>query len=161
MATGDTMNIFTALNNVPPTTNFASLGFRNRHAVLEFDGATNESAVFEGILPNHYNGGGLTVYIHWACAGTSGDVDWDGQIERVNDAFDLDADSFAAVQSVDNTAVPGNSGVLDVVSIAFTSGAQMDSLTAGEAYRLKITRDAVSDTNTNNALITRVEVTET
>ena len=74
---------------------------------------------------------------------------------------DIDSDGFAAVQSVDNTTVPATSGNVDVVSIAFTDGAQMDSVAVGESFRLKVTRDAASDTATGDAELVKVEIRET
>ncbi len=114
-------------------------------------------------MPQHYGGGGVTVYLHYAMtSAVSGDVDWDAAFERIGDQQqDLDADGFAAVQSVDNTTVPGTSGLVDVVSIAFTDGAQMDSVAVGEAFRLQVTRDAASDTASGDAELVAVELRET
>ena len=163
MASGDTLLIFTPLNNEPPSSNHATLDLRNLHPVLDFDDTTNESAVFSAVMPRHYGGSGITVYIHYAMTtATSGDVDWDGAFERIGDQQqDIDSDGFAAVQSVDNTTVPGTSGNVDIVSVAFTDGAQMDSVAVGEGFRLKITRDAASDTATGDAELLFVEIKET
>lgn len=163
MASGNTLLIFTPLANEPPSSNYATLDTRNQHPVLDFDGATNESAVFTAIMPRHYAGGGVTVYIHYAMSTeTSGDIDWDVAFERIGDQQqDIDSDGFAAVQSVDNTTVPGTSGLVDIVSVAFTDGAQMDSVAAGESFRLKITRDAASDTSTGDAELVAIEIKET
>jgi len=163
MATGDTLLIFTPLHNEPPASNPATLDTRNQHPVLDFDAATNEDAVFSAVMPRSYAGGGLTVYIHYAMSSAeSGDVDWDVAFERIGDQqLDIDADSFAAVQSVDNTTVPGTSGLVDIVSVAFTDGAQMDSVAVGEGFRMKVTRDAASDTAAGDAELRFVEVKET
>ena len=163
MATGDTLLIFTPLHNEPPASNPATLDTRNQHPVLDFDAATNEDAVFSAVMPRSYAGGGLTVYIHYAMSSAeSGDVDWDVAFERIGDQqLDIDADSFAAVQSVDNTTVPDTSGLVDIVSVAFTDGAQMDSVAVGEGFRMKVTRDAASDTAAGDAELRFVEVKET
>lgn len=163
MASGDTLIVFTAQDNVPPSSNYATLDLRNNHLVLDFDDATNESAVFQGVMPRHYGGDGLTVYIHYAMASAeSGDVDWDVALERIGDQQqDIDADGFAAANSVDNTTVPGTSGLVDIVSVTFTDGADMDSIAVGEAFRMKVTRDAASDTATGDAELYAVEVKET
>lgn len=163
MASGDTLLILTPLASQPPSSNYATFDTRNGHPVLDFDATTNESAVFSVIMPQGYGGGGVTVYIHYAMSSaTSGDIDWDVAFERIGDQQqDIDSDSFATVQSVDNTTVPGTSGNVDIVSIAFTDGAQMDSVAAGEAFRLKITRDAASDTATGDAELVALEVRET
>ena len=163
MASGDTLLVFTALHNTPPASNFATLDLRNVHPVLDFDASTNESAVFESIMPRSYAGGGLTVYIHYAMStATSGDIDWDVAFERIGDQqLDIDADSFAAVNSVDGTVVPGTSGNVDIVSIPFTNGAEMDFVAVGEAFRLKITRDAVNDSAAGDGELLAIEIKET
>ena len=162
MASGDTLLVFTPLQNEPPASNFATLDLRNLHPVLDFDATTNESAVFRGVMPRHYGGGGVTVYLHYALtSATSLTVDWDVAWERIGDQqLDIDADSFAAVNSVDNTTVPGTAGLVDIVSIVFTDGAQMDSVAVGEAFRLKVTRDAVSDDAAGDAELVAVEIKE-
>jgi hypothetical protein len=163
MASGNTLLIFHPYQNEPPASNYATLDVRNAHPVLDFDGATNESAVFSAVMPRHYGGGGVTVYIHYAMTTeTSGDIDWDVAFERVGDSQqDIDSDGFASAQSVDNTTVPGTSGHVDIVSVAFTDGAQMDSVAVGEGFRLKITRDAASDTSTGDAELRWLEIKET
>ena len=163
MASGDTLCIFTPLNNEPTASNFATLDERNQHPVLDFDATTNESAVFKGIMPRHYGGSGVTVYIHYAMStAESGDIDWDAAFERVSDQQqDIDSDGFAAVQSVDTTTVPGTSGNVDIVNITFTNGAQMDSVAVGEGFRLKVTRDATNDSATGDAELWAVEIKET
>ena len=163
MASGDTLVIFTPLHNEPPASNPATLDTRNQHPVLDFDPTTNEGAVFSGVMPRNYGGGGVTVYLHYAMSSAEADtVDWDAAFERIGDQqLDIDADSFAAVNSVDNTTVPETSGLVDIVSIAFTNGADMDSVAAGEAFRLKITRDAASDDAAGDAELLAIEIKET
>ncbi|RKY09639.1 MAG: hypothetical protein DRP56_02365 [Planctomycetota bacterium] len=163
MASDDTLLIFLPTNNEPPSSNPMTLDTRNLHPVLDADASTDESAVFTGVMPRHYAGGGVTVYIHYAMSSaTSGNIDWDAQFERIGDQQqDLDSDGFAAVQSVNNTTVPSTSGLVDIVSIAFTDGAQMDSIAVGESFRLKITRDASADTAAGDAELVAVEIKET
>jgi hypothetical protein len=163
MASNDSLIVFTAAHGIPPASAYATFDSRNQHLVLDFDDTANESIMFEGIMPRHYAGGGVTVYLHYAMTtATSGDIDWDVAWERIGDQQqDIDADSFATANSVDNTTVPGTSGNVDIVSIAFTSGAQMDSVAVGEGFRIKVTRDAASDTGTGDAELHFVEICET
>lgn len=163
MATGESLVILTALHNEPPSSNYATLDTRNQHPVLDFDASTNEDAVFSAVMPRHYAGGGVTVYLHYAMtSATSGDIDWDVSFERIGDQQqDIDSDSFAAANSVDNTTVPGTSGLVDIVNVAFTDGADMDSVAAGEGFRIKVTRDAASDTAAGDAELLFVEIKET
>ena len=163
MASGDSLCMFFPADNEPPSTNYATLDTRNQHTVLDFDDTTNEEAVFKGIMPRAYGGGGLTVYIHYAMtSATTGDIDWDVAFERIGDQQqDLDSDGFAAANSVDNTTVPGTSGNVDIVNVTFTDGADMDSIAVGESFRMKVTRDATSDTAAGDAELFSIEVKET
>ena len=164
MASGDTLAYWTALSNQPPAASLATLDSRNGHPVLDFDAATDESAVFPGVMPDAYAGGGVTVTLVWlASTATTGDVVWNAAFERHQDDIDdLDADSFAAVQAATGTTASA-SGEPQYTAIAFTNGAQMDSVAAGESFRLKITRDADngSDTMTGDAELLRVILSET
>lgn len=163
MASGDTLLVFGALHNEPPSSNYATIDTRNGHPVLDFDASTNEDAVFRAIMPRNYGGGGITVYLHYAMSSaTSGDVDWDVAFERIGDQQqDIDSDGFAAVNSVDNTTVPGTAGNVDIVNVTFTDGADMDSVAVGESFRMKVTRDASSDTATGDAELIGIEIKET
>lgn len=161
MASGNTLLIFSAEDGAPPSSAFAAWVRRNNHIVAAFDAATDESMDFRGILPQHYAGGGLTVLLHWiAESATSGNVVWNAAMERLN--TDMDADSFATAQAATTTAA-GTAGIIAVTTITMSSGANMDSLAAGESFRLRITRDANngSDTMSGDAQLVAVEIRET
>jgi hypothetical protein len=166
MPSGDTLRDWEPTANQPPATAYATLDTRNAHPVLDFDGSTDEEAVFGGILARRYSGGGLTVNIHCTfTSATSGSVRWQAAFERVDaSGLDIDSDSFASFQSNGGTA-PGTSGQEIVVAITFTDGAQIDSLAVGERFRLKIRRDADGTSGTDNiatdAELTAVELVET
>ena len=163
MASGDSLLTFLPYANEPPSSNYATLDTRNLRPCLDFDASTNESAVFSGVMPQHYASGGVTVYLHYAMSSAEADtVDWDAAFELVGDQDqDVDSDSFAAANSVDNTTVPGTSGLVDVVSIAFTDGADMDSVEAGDLFRIKINRDASNDDAAGDAELHAIEIRET
>ena len=134
---------------------------RNGHPVLDYDAAADEDGVFGAVLPRHYAGGGLTVTLHWtATTAITGDVKWNVDIERMN--TDLDADSFVGANTA-TTTTNGTSGIIATTAVTFTDGADMDSLAVGEAFRLKVTRDAddVADTLVGDAELHRVEIRET
>ncbi len=162
MASADSLLILNPLMNSPPAANYATFDTRNQHPILRFDGSTNESAVFSAIMPRHYAGNGVTVYIHWASTGTTGDCDWDVAWERIGDRqHDIDGDGFAAVNSVDGSVTPTTSGYVDIANVTFANGADMDGVTVGEAFRLKLTRDAVSDASAKDTQLIGIEVKET
>jgi hypothetical protein len=151
-----TYAVFTATDNQPPSTAFATLDTRNSIAVLDFDDATDESAVFVSIIPEAASlGSGLKIRLHWmAATATSGDVVWDVSLERMT--TDLDSDSFDTIAS-GTAAANGTSGILTVTEITLTT---IDSVTAGDGFRLKVTRDANngSDTMTGDAELVVCEV---
>jgi hypothetical protein len=163
MATGNTLLIFRPADNEPPTANFATLDTRNSHPVLDFDTTTQESAIFTGVLPRHYGGGGITVYVHaMLTSATTGTLGWDVSFERMSDATtDLDSDSFATAQTVTAATVPGTSGVVLVLNVAVTDGANIDSIAVGEAFRLRVRRDVASDTAAGDGELLAVELKET
>lgn len=162
MASGDTLASFGPYQNEPPATNYAVAGLRNGHPTLAYDDTTSWAAIFTGLLPRNYAGGGLTINIHATAIATSGTMGWLVAIERMDDGTtDMDADSFAANITVTATAVPGTSGVSLSLAAVFSSGAAMDSLLAGEMFRLKIARDVANDTAVGNVELLEVEVKET
>jgi hypothetical protein len=152
-----TYAVFVAgLENSPPSTAFATLDTRSSIPCLDFDDATDESAVFMGIIPEGASlGSGLKIRLHWmATTATSGNVVWDVSLERMT--TDLDSDSFDTIAS-GTAAANGTSGILTVTEITL---ATIDSVTAGDGFRLKVTRDAnnASDTMTGDAELIAVEV---
>ena len=163
MASGDTLLLFVPASADYPTSNAAAINARNTHLMHQFDSGTDESVIFPFVLPRHYAGGGLTVYLHWSGeTATSGNVVWNAAFERVGDGSqDIDSTSFASVQAVTDAA-PGTSGFVTPAIITFTNG-QIDGLLVGEMGRIKITRDANngSDTMSNDAELHRVEIKET
>jgi hypothetical protein len=142
---------FSPLANEPPTSNPATPDLRNSHPVLDFDGATDEEAVFSGQLHPEYAGGGLTVQTYWSfTTATGGSLRVQAAIERIDaSSLDIDADSFASFNSAGGTA-PGTSGQVIKVTVTFANGSEMDSLAAGELFRLKIRRDADGTSGTDD-----------
>jgi len=152
-----TLARFTPRENQPPATAFAALDTRNSIAVLDFDAATDESAIFSGVIPDYANlASGLKIRLAWmATTATSGNVRWGVQIERSN--TDLDADSYDTATLV-TSAANGTSGIVTVAEITTTA---IDSLAVGDNFRIKVYRDAddaVNDTMTGDAELIAVEV---
>lgn len=148
------------LHNQAPVSNPAGLAFVNNRPVLTFDQTTQQAAIFTAFLPAAYAGGGLTVSVGWSAVPTSGTVGWLVSIERVGEVLDTDTDSFASAQTITAATVPGTSGNLDVTSVNIASGASMDSLAAGEMFRIKIERDVANDTAAGLGYLHFVEIKE-
>jgi hypothetical protein len=131
-----TYAVFTAEHNQPTATSFATLDTRNSIAVLDFDDASTESAVFVGIMPEGASlGSGLIVNLDFmATTATSGNVRWSVAFERCN--TDLDSDSFDTATAA-TVATSGTSGIVAVGSITCTA---IDGITAGDLFRLRVQR---------------------
>ena len=150
--------------NQPPATNFAVLDTRNSIACLTFrDTTADDSAIFVGVMPEGAAlSSGLKVRIHWMSATqTSGNVRWQAHFQRCDTATDLDSDSFDANASNEATGTASSTlGAPTITEITCGSGA-IDGIVAGDAYRLRITReqsDTTNDTMTERAQVFAVEV---
>lgn len=163
MASGNTLLTFLPQNNEPPSTNYATLDTRNGHWVLDFDPTTGESAIFKGVLPRNYAGGGITVYVHYSMTSAiSGTCGWTVEFERVSDSQqDIDSDGFASAQTITAVTVPGTSGHVDIVNVAVSNGVNMDSIAVGEGFRIRLTRDVANDDATGDAEFWAMELKET
>jgi hypothetical protein len=163
MASGNTIFMWFSQDNEPPTSNGATYDLRNFHPVLDFDTTTQETAVFTGLMPQHYAGGNIVVYIYYSMStATSGTVGWDITMERIGDGIqDIDADGWATAKTVTAVTVPGTSGNVDVMTVTLTAGAtDTDSVVAGEMFRLRIRRDVANDTATGDAELHCIELRE-
>lgn len=164
MASGDTLAVFMPYSNEPPTVAYATLDHRNQRPCLDFDDTADENAVFSYIMPRHYGGGGVTAYFHYGMTtATSGKVRLEAAFERVTGGQALGSDGFASTQAVNVAAVPA-SAIEDIQSIAFTNGAQMDSVVAGDGFRFKVTRkstDTTNDTASGDLELLGIELKET
>ena len=151
-----TLSRFTPRENQPPATNFATLDTRNSIAVLDFEDTTDESAIFVSVCPQGADlSSGLSITLIWtASTATSGACVWDASLERMT--TDIDTDSFDTAASITATT-NATSGVPNYSTITLTT---IDSLAAGDGFRLKINRDANngSDTMTGDAELIAVEV---
>ena len=152
-----TLAVFTPLDNQPPASDFATLDTRNSVACLDFDAATDESAVFVGVIPEGaVLTSGIIVRLSWAAtSATSGDCVWLVDIEKTT-GHDIDGDGYDTAVS-GTTATSGTSGVVNTTAITVTT---IDSVAAGDAFRVRVRRDADAggDTMTGDAELIAVEV---
>lgn len=153
-----TLFVFTPNAAEFPAANFPQLLLVNRRPALAYDAGTNETAQWTAVAPQGITTPLKALIYYVMASATSGDVDVDGAIEAVTDGdeTDLDAgDSFDSVNSVDNTTVPGTAGYMDVIEITLTNA---DSIAAGDYFRLRLTRDAASDTASGDMYVLAVEL---
>jgi len=169
MASNDIVGIVYAV--VPPATAYATPDARaggstpaESFPVWDFDDTTQEHLDFHCVLSPTYGGGGLTIRIYWsATSATTNNCVWNAAIRRIND----DAEDIDTSQTYDYNAVTATtanvSGEVAYDEITFTSGADMDSLAAGEQFVLRIRRDAsnASDNMTGDAELHAITIRET
>lgn len=153
--------LFLPVHNEPPSSNYATLVYRNNHPSLAFDTTTQETAIFRGVVPQGATmTNGFTIYIQWAAtSATSGTIGWDVTFERVaSGGIDIDSDSWGTAATVTATTVSGTSGITTTTSVAITQANLPASLAAGDMYRCRIRRDVANDTATGDAELYRVEI---
>ena len=152
-----TLARFTARDNNPPASSFATIDTRNSVLVLDFDDASVESAVFVGQTPEGADlSSGISVRLYWmATSATTGNVRWRAEFEA--DGTDLDSDSFDTSTEAAGAA-NGTSGIETLTTFTCTT---IDSLAAGDRFRLKISRvgnDGTNDTMSGDAELIAVEL---
>ena len=153
MASGSIVGIIGDI--VQPGANYATFDTRTGGStpsenvpVYDFDDTTIEYIDVYCRL-NGYAGGGLTITWDWsATSATSGDVVWSAAIRRIqDDAEDVDTSQTYDYNDATDTAASA-SGENSRVSVTFTNGADMDSLADGEAFILRIRRNASNGSDT-------------
>jgi hypothetical protein len=150
-----TYSVFTALDNHPPGTNYATFDTRASIGVLDFDGLTNEAAVFVGIIPEAASYASMQARVRWMSASaTTGNVIWGIKWENMN--TDLDSESYGGVsETISTTGL--TSGLPNNTTISCTD---LDGVTAGDLYRIYLYRGATATTDTmvGDAQLIAVEI---
>jgi hypothetical protein len=162
-ATLNTLLRWTANDAIFPPTNPAAGTSRNTHALVAFDdGPVNEYAIFEGVLPNDYNNGTMSVDIYWVAAtAIVGDVRWEVWFERLAaGGQDIDTDGWSIIPQLAVSTTAGTSGVITKTSISF-SQVQANNIVAGNPLRIRLMRNTgVGGNMTGDAQVLRVEVSQ-
>jgi hypothetical protein len=129
----------------PTSSNPATPDVRNQHEILDYDDTTAESGVFSGIISENYDGGHLSFIAEVAMtSATSGTAGLLLAVENVS-GQNLSSDSFASTQTITAVTVAGTAGVTFQIS-GTLSASRMDSLSASDPFRIKVTRDVTNDT---------------
>ena len=142
-----------------PASNYATLDTRNTHPVLDFDPASFESVNFHGVMPDNYvTGATVVVEVFFSMtSATSNDVNIVARLENMQGS-DIDADSFGSYAS-SVTTVPGTSGAVGSTTLNLLGG-QLDGITAGDMFRLQLSRNAgaAADTSPGDMEVHMVEM---
>jgi len=158
MASGDTLIIVTPMQSVPPATIFATLDTVTGTStpveaipVLDFDDTTQEYIDFYLFMPRHYGGNGIDIEIVFSAAETSTDVvAWQAAFRRIeDDTDDLDTTAHTYVFNEVIATAPSVVGEVAYDVITFTDGTDMDSVTAGDYFVLRVSRDPTPSSGTD------------
>jgi len=168
MASGNTLNTwFPQAAFFQASGSYPAVKKRGAVPILAYDDTTDETAWFAGVMPRHYAGGGVTFTIGWMfrASGTPGTdtCQWEISFLRVqDDTDDLDGTlTPAAANTVLDTSASAD-GELSYAEIAFTDGADMDSVAAGELFLIEVVRNAQTGTaSPGDAEIVFIEMRET
>lgn len=171
MASGDTLLILSPLDDVPPATIYATLDWMvgtstpvENIPVLDFDDTTVEYADFYCLMPANYASGGVTVTFFWSAAAATNNGAWAAAFRRVaDDAEDLDttAQTYDYNQTADLTPASAV-GEVAYDTLAFTDGADMDSVVADDYFIFRVKRPAPSGTKiTGDCSIHMIMIKET
>jgi hypothetical protein len=134
------------------------------HPIWNFDTTTQEHLDFHGYLQS-YGGGGITVTIVWSSNTVAGTVVWEGMWMSFTDDTDvLTTGSYStAVESgtLSGPTTVGDKPLYD--TIAFTDGAQIDSLANGEWFNFRLSRAPANagDTKADDAYVLGIVIKET
>lgn len=159
MASGDL--VLDVIQANPPGTSYASVDIRvggstppENILIWKFDADSNEYLDFTCRMSPDYSGEGLTLTIAWsASSATSGNCIWRAAIRTMpDDAEDIDASHSYSFKTA-TVAAPSSSGEVAYDDIVFTDGSEMDNLTAGQMFVLRVGREAdgIGDTMTGDA----------
>jgi hypothetical protein len=147
-----------------PSTNFPELKIvhtTERRMVLGFDASTEETCMWEAVVPQGWTGT-PTAIVFYSMASATGAVGVavGVSVEAIasGEATDLDAATSYDTENVaTDTAVPGTAGFMESISITLTTH---DTSVAGELVRFKLARKVANaaDTATGDMHVHRVEV---
>lgn len=171
MASGDFLFSFEPPHGSAPATLAATLDIvpgtstpvENMH-VYDFDASTAEYMDFFGTLATHYSGGGLTCTVEASASSATSSNFRIGLAFRLRDTTDdWDTTAHTYVFNEASYAVPGTVGLSVTGTIAFTAGADMDSVVAGSRFVLRVYRNVAhaDDVATGDMQFERLYATET
>ena len=174
MASGDSLFMLTPQSGQPPSANFATLDTVSDAStpnivflVADFDGGgTNESLDWVVNLPSQYSETtGLSFSVEYASDGTAaGTVEWEIRALDIADldilTADLGIDTQTATTITDT--LPGTPiNKFNVTAFEAMAKANFGSAAPPTKLLIRVTRDTVTDTSTDDAQLLTVFVKET
>jgi hypothetical protein len=142
---GANNNVATVAGN--PVGGWATPDVRNSRFIEDFDDSVDEYALFDMVMPSHYEGDYVTVKL-WMAATSSTDtnsrVAWEVAFDRLQAGVDdIDQDSWAAAKRcyINPAATCGQ---VTTGTITF-SNSEIDSIAAGDVFRVFVRRRILGD----------------
>ena len=149
--------ILTPAGAIVPTSDGAEQaqteGTNFSYYVLNFDKDSDESAFWQFIVPDDYDGGNITVNIWYKTSVTEGTAVFEVKVlgREEGEAFDA---ALGSGQSNSADTVPGSAGNIAICAAsAFSPG-----WTAGDLVVLKLMRDVSEDSAAADIAVVMVEV---
>jgi hypothetical protein len=146
--------VWIALDNNPPTANYATFGIVNGTPYLSFSGGTTVGAVFITVVPQNQSisTSGIIIRLKWACAtATPGTVVFGVAIENTS-VTAISGNAFGT--QVTGSLAGSGTAYLPVETAITIPYANMASLVPGQLFRLQVQRGALSgDTATTQAIL--------
>lgn len=140
-------------------TRAAGTGF---HRLLTFVDTGTREAWFTGKMPEGYGGEDINIRIEaMAASATSGAVVFDGAIERhQRGTDDLDTDSLGTLVTATSGTFTTPNGEEQQTVILLNTAGELDSIAAGEKFRIRIRRQPgnASDTLGEDCQVTWVSM---
>ena len=171
MASGETLFVCLPHGSMPTTTVFATLDTINDSStvigqmpVLDYAGATaDEHAEWVFMMPQTYDGGGLTFEINYAMAGTDGSaVQFEVRAIQMVASDLITSQDLQAQTATDITDTPtGDANDLDVTPTGAISHSNAGSPAVGDYMRVRISRDYDHAVNADDAQFLGCVITET
>lgn len=149
-----------ALNFALPTTSEAYFSTRNSIPIVVFDGTSSTSCLATVDMPTTYSGGECILTLHVVTeSATSGNISFDVSIEKIGDrSLDLDSNNYSSTKKRYFNEI-FSSGLVYTIKVPFTFS-NMGSISAGETFSIKITRNTDNDNITTNVGLLGVEIGE-
>jgi len=130
------------------------------YRIASFDDTTTEYLDFMCVMPNHYDGGGVTCTIVFTHDSVSAGPTWGIGFRRMEDDIDNMTLYHAYDYNTVASAVLSVSGEIGYEDITFTNGADMDFVTVGDFFVTRIYRDPATG-GTGDANLISIRIKET
>ena len=150
-----TYAVFTPLDNEPPASDYATIDTVNSISVLDFDGTTQESAIFRSMIPEGASFSNILATLYFTASTVTGGVMWGVQYEKLIGAG-ITGDRFTGGVTGLATLSGATSTPVGITLLSTSYG----GLTVGDPYRVKVYRDAAnaSDSMAGDAELLIVEI---